>query len=214
MISIYKNKIDKYWIKSINKELDQIKFKDSLWIFPGENPLLYKKVQIMICKNRFLKKIIGKKDNYIVLRLVNENDKKRSFEAHFDNYIETFYIPLLIPKNLKRIDGTRKNLNGDLYFWEKARKMPKNILSHIISKGFFQNFLTQQILKNCFLGKFKTIRVDVGDILRFNGFTTLHYNSPVSSEHRSLVIHNTMPFHANRIAKLIDNYSRIRVRKK
>ena len=176
--------------------------------------MLYKKVQIMICKNRFLKKIIGKKDNYIVLRLVNENDKKRSFEAHFDNYIETFYIPLLIPKNLKRIDGTRKNLNGDLYFWEKARKMPKNILSHIISKGFFQNFLTQQILKNCFLGKFKTIRVNLGDILEFKGFTTLHYNSPVSSEHRSLVIHNTMPFHANRIAKLIDNYSRIRVRKK
>jgi len=43
MVNIYKNKIDKYWIKSINKELDQIKFKDSLWIFPGENPLALQK---------------------------------------------------------------------------------------------------------------------------------------------------------------------------
>ena len=214
MISIYKNKIDKNWIKTINKELDEIRLNDSLWIFPGENPLLYKKVQIMISKNRFLKKAIGKKDNYIVLRLVNENDKKRSFEAHFDNYIETFYIPLKTPENLKRIKGTGNNLNGDLYFWEKARKMPANILSHVISKAFFQNFFTQQILKNFFLAKFKTIQIDVGDILRFNGFTTLHYNSPVSSEHRSLVIHNRMPFQTSRIANLIDNYSRFRVKKK
>jgi hypothetical protein len=62
-------------------------------------------------------------------------------------------------------------------------------------------------------GKNLEAKANIGDVVHFNGFTSLHYNTSVASEHRSLVIHNTMPFEKTKIARWIDTYSRYRVKK-
>lgn len=210
MATIYKNILDQKFLKSINTELDRFNFKDSLWIFPNENPYLHKKIKSDLSKISFFKNIIANENNYIVLRLVNDKDTKRSLEAHFDNYIHTYYIPLKLPNSSKAI---KNDLQGHLYYWNKARPMPRSIFTHIFSKGLFQNRIAANLLQRYFMHKFKRAKANIGDVVHFNGFTSLHYNTSVASEHRSLVIHNTMPFEKTKIARWIDAYSRNRVKK-
>ena len=208
---ITKKVLNKKFIDLINEDLDKYNYLSSLWIFPGESPTLYKKIKDYLSKNEYFKKIIAHGDNYIVLRLVNQNEKKRALEAHFDNYNNTYYVPLKLPKQKSR--DTYIDNSGSLYFWENARSMPKSILTHIATKLLFQNKFTAFILNRYLRKRFKKAKVSVGDVLFFNGFTTLHFNSSVNSEHRALVIHNSMPFEKHFVENWIDRYSRYRVRK-
>ena len=210
MATIYKNILDQKFIESINIKLDRFNFKDSLWIFPNENPYLHKKIKSDLSKISFFKNIIANESNYIVLRLVNEKDIERSLEAHFDNYIHTYYIPLKLPRSIRAI---KNDLQGHLYYWNKTRSMPRSIFSHIFTKGLFQNKIAAYVIQHYFTHKFKRVKADIGDVIHFNGFTSLHYNTSVASEHRSLVIHNTMPFEKTQVARGIDIYSRYRVKK-
>ena len=207
---IKKKIISPRFIKKINAYLDKVTYKSSLWIFPGEHPKLYELIKKDLAFIPFFKPIFSKKDCYIVIRIVNANDSKRSFEAHFDNYTNTYLIPLKIPKKISTLKN--EDLQGNLYLWEKARLMPKYLLSHIIIKIILQNKYLSKVIRCIFSQKFKRINMKIGDLLYFNGFTTFHYNALVSSEHRSLVIHTEMPFNQNKIMSWIDQYSRFRVK--
>ncbi|CAN1513242.1 hypothetical protein MCEHALHM7_00879 [Methylophilaceae bacterium] len=208
---IKKNIVDRSFIKKINAYLDNVKYESSLWIFPGEHPTLYKLIKNNLSITPFFKSILKSKDCYIVIRMVNKNDSKRSLEAHFDNYTRTFFIPLKIPKDTT--NSKKEDLQGNLYLWEKARSMPQNLIVHIITKLTLQNKYVSKIIMYVFTQKFKKINMEIGDLLYFNGFTTFHYNALVSAEHRSLVIHTDMPFSQNTIMRWIDLYSRYRVKK-
>ena len=93
---IKKNVVDHCFIKKINAYLDKVTYESSLWIFPGEHPALYKLIKNDLSIAPFFKSILKRKDCYIVIRMVNKSDSKRSLEAHFDNYTRTFFIPLKI----------------------------------------------------------------------------------------------------------------------
>ncbi len=80
-----------------------------------------------------------KDDSYIVTRKVNKANSKVAFRPHFDNYSSTILIPLKVPSS---------NFNGDIILWENARRTPGNVISHMISKLFFQNPLaTKKLVK-------------------------------------------------------------------
>jgi len=207
---VKKNIINANFIKKINAYLDNVSYKDSLWIFPGEHPKLYKLIINNLSSTSFFKSILNKNDCYIVLRMINQNDIKRSLEAHFDNYSKTYFIPLKIPE--KNLSSAKRNMQGNLFLWEKARLMPKSLTIHICTKIIFQNKYISKIIRWLNSNSFKEVSLNLGDVLYFNGFTTFHYTSLVSSEHRSLVIHTDMPFKGNKIARLIDQYSRYRVK--
>jgi hypothetical protein len=204
----FKNVINKKIIKQLNLVLDSYKVKKSLWIFPGDNNLLENKVKSFIIKDTFLRNLINIRDAYIVFRIVNEEDKSRSLEGHFDNYLNTYYIPLKLPT--KR---NPRNFRGEMYFWKNARLMPNSNFRHIFDKFLFQNILSRKLIPILFKKNFKYAEPEIGDMLFFNGFTTLHYNTPTLSQHRSLVIHTIMPFGRSLFEKLIDSYSRFRVKK-
>lgn len=209
-MKIIKKVIKRSFIDNLNSHLDKISYKDSLCIFRNEDPILYELVRKNMSSNIFFKKIIKKNNCYIVFRMVKKNDTKRSLEAHFDNYLKTYFIPLKVPKNLNSRDEI--NLRGDLYLWENARDMPRSLIFHACTKVIFQNKYISKLIRYFFHHKFKRAVLEIGDVLYFNGFTTFHYTSLVSSEHRSLVIHTDMPFDKSRLMKLIDWYSRYRTR--
>lgn len=202
-MKIFKRKINTNSIDKLNSYLNKIDYKSSKWIFPSNDLIIDELIKDFINSNNFLKSLLHSKKNYCVIRMVKKHEQKRSFEAHFDNYINTYYIPLKIPNSTER--------KGSLFIQENARKMPSNILKHIFQKIYFQIIMKKKYFKN-FKTKFIKIDVDEGDIVFFNGFTSFHYNEDTSSEHRSLVIHNNMPFEKNILSKAIDIYSRLRVK--
>ncbi len=137
---------------------------------------------------------------YIVIRCVKKIDKKRSFDVHFDNYKNTFLLPIKIPPIEPK---------GQFFIWENTRNGINGVLSHIFSKLFYQNFITRFLVRNNILKIFKRINCDIGDIIHFNGFNSLHYNENVSSERRSILIHSNRGIKNSSIINLSEKLSQI-----
>ena len=149
-----------------------------------------------------------KEDSYIVTRKVNKANSKVAFCPHFDNYSSTILIPLKVPDSA---------LNGDIILWENARKTPGNVISHMISKLFFQNKIATKKLVKMFNEGKKFIRHSVkpGSFVHFDGFVGLHFNLNVDSgERMSLLIHNDKKFANTFIVKMIEKYSQYSVKAK
>lgn len=147
-----------------------------------------------------------KDDSYIVTRKVNKENSKVAFRPHFDNYSSTLLIPLKVPDSL---------LNGDIILWENARRTPGNVISHFISKLFFQNPMATKRLVKMFHAnkKFTRHSVKPGSFVHFDGFTGLHFNLNVDSgERMSLLIHNNKKFSNTFLVKMIEKYSQYSVK--
>jgi hypothetical protein len=150
-------------------------------------------------------------NSYVVTRRAFPTDAEISYGFHFDNYESTILVPLKVPSS---------ELSGDIVVWENARKKPSNVITHVITKLFFQNPVTYYFLKKLYekkskFQKFKRFSLKPGDFLHFDGFVNLHFNLPVGSEERlSLLIHNEKIFEKSFIVKLIEIYSRFTVRAK
>ena len=67
-------------------------------------------------------------------------------------------------------------------------------------------------MKLFLINKFELLNVQPGDIVSFPGFTTLHYNNPVSSERRSILIHNHKSFKDSYTVQIIEKISKLNVR--
>lgn len=147
-----------------------------------------------------------KEDSYIVTRKVNKANSKVAFCPHFDNYSSTILIPLKVPDSV---------LNGDIILWENARKTPGNVISHMMSKLFFQNKIaTKKLVKMFNEGKkFTRHSVKPGSFVHFDGFVGLHFNLNVDSgERMSLLIHNDKKFANTFIVRMIEKYSQYSVK--
>lgn len=147
-----------------------------------------------------------KEDSYIVTRKVNKANSKVAFRPHFDNYSSTILIPLKVPDS---------NFNGDIILWENARRTPGNVISHMISKLFFQNSIATKKLVKMFIEnkKFKRHSVKPGSFIHFDGFVGLHFNLNVDSgERMSLLIHNDKKFANTFIVRMIEKYSQYSVK--
>lgn len=199
----FEKKIDSNFIEKMNNHIASIgSYNNSLWLFEEDYPDFFKELRNELIKNNFLKKYVNE-NSYIVIRCIKQNDKKRSFESHFDNYEETILIPLMVPDELPR---------GELMMWPNARRYPKNIIEHLITKIKFQNKIFRFLLRKQIFTKFQKIDIQPGDVVKFPGFTTLHYNNPVSSERRSILIHNKKIFNGNYIVEIIEKLSKLNVK--
>ena len=202
MKNIKHNVISKKFINEINEAINNKVYSDSLWIFCEDDEDLIKNISSNLKSNEFMKNYLFD-DSYIVVRCVKTADTKRCYESHFDNYKETFVIPLLIPT-----DG----LKGELNAWFFARREPKNIIEHILTKALYQNALFRYFIRKYLQHKFVKIEANPGDVAFFDGFTTLHYNNPVEGERRSILIHNKKPFQNSFAVNLIESFSKYHVK--
>jgi hypothetical protein len=200
---VWKSEVSKLNIKKINKLLDSLIYDKVLFVFPLEHLELRKKViKILSGSSKFISEIINE-DSYIVFRLAKPHLREQSW-YHFDNYINTYVISIKIPST---------DPKGNLYIWSNARKSPKNIFMHLLTKMLFQNLFSYRLINLFFCNKFKEVDQKEGDVLLFNGFTSLHYNEMTSSENRIIVIHNTKPFYKSKIVFCIEWFSRLLAKK-
>jgi hypothetical protein len=202
METIHKSIIEESFISEINSQIEKISYDKSMWLFEKDNPKIFNLIRSYLSEHELLKKHIFT-DTYIVVRCVKKSDKHRQYESHFDNYKETFVIPLLIPE---------KQPKGELMAWFNARRYPKSFLEHFLTKAFFQNRLFRYLMKRYLLKYFKLLKMLPGDVASFDGFTTLHFNYPVSNERRSILIHNEKAFSNNIFSHVIDELSRWNVK--
>jgi hypothetical protein len=110
-------------ILKINNLIDTIPYEDSLFLFDSQESEIYKSIKNYLLNNAFFKDII--EDSYIVIRCVKATDKTISFYPHFDNYNDTFLIPLKLPK---------EEPFGDLFYKTNVRGIPSNIWSSTFTK--------------------------------------------------------------------------------
>lgn len=200
---IYQSKISLHSIAQINSQLDKLAYSSTKFVFPGEHVLLREKILQILKQSVFLQKVINE-ESYIVFRLVKPQSTKSSNWYHFDNYINTYVVPIKLPVIRPK---------GNLLLWQNARRPPLNLLSHLLSKILFQNYISYLFVSRFFLHKFEEVEPREGDILRFDGFTTLHYNQMTSTENRIIVIHNAKPFRNSKIIFFIEWLSRFLAKK-
>jgi hypothetical protein len=199
---IYSNIIEKSFISELNAEINKIPYEKSMWLFEVDHSILFSKIRSYLIQHPTIKKYIHD-DTYIVIRCVRNTDMHRQYESHFDNYKQTFVLPLLIPQHQPK---------GELMAWFGARRHPKFFIEHFFTKAFFQNRFFRFFMKKYLLNHFKLLEINPGDIASFDGFTTLHFNFPVSDERRSILIHNEQAYPNNIFGKMIDELSRLNVK--
>ena len=85
-----------------------------------------------------------REDSCIVIRCVKETDTKRCYETHFDNYKETYVIPLMAPT---------KSPKGTLMAWFGARRYPRSIIEQMVTKSLYQNRLFRLFMRRFLLKK-------------------------------------------------------------
>ena len=115
--------INNDFIEYINLLIDKIPYLERLVFFDSDNLELYNYINNELSKNSLFLNII--KNSHIVIRCVKASDKKIARYPHFDNYSDTYVIPLKIP--------TEKPF-GELRYYENARPNPANIYSCTFSK--------------------------------------------------------------------------------
>ncbi|MBD1141552.1 hypothetical protein IDH31_00185 [Pelagibacterales bacterium SAG-MED32] len=202
MLKIYKQRVDIEFIENINYFIDKYEYTDSLYFYSNnhEHKEVFNSIKEYIFNNDILDKKYLLDDLYIVIRCVKNIDNKKSFDVHFDNYKNTFLLPIKIPLIEPK---------GQFFIWENTRYEVNGILSHIFSKLFYQNFITRFLIRNNILKTFEKISCEVGDIVHFNGFNSLHYNEDVSSERRSILIHSRRGIKNSSIINLSERLSQI-----
>jgi len=136
-------------------------------------------------KNNFKK--LNNSDTLNVLRVVTgENSDRQSFRFHYDAFIITALIPLIIPSGT--IDNT-----GHLISFKNSRNIRKYVLFNLLEKILIQNYFSQKIIS--IFVKRNLIHylniIEPGNIYFFYGYRTLHANLPVNKD----FIRATMLYH-------------------
>jgi hypothetical protein len=110
---------------------------------------------------------------YRVLRcLTGRTALKQCFIFHYDSYVVTLLLPILIPTGGRR---------GDLIMAPRRRTIRPSYELNLLDKLLIDNKLTQFILRRLLLsGVLKVRRVEMvpGNLYMFWGYRTLHANEP------------------------------------
>lgn len=128
-----------------------------------------------------------------VLRcLCGETGRKESFIFHYDSYVVTLLLPILIP------DGGGER--GDLLMHPKLRAIRKTYVRNLLDKLVLDNRLSQFALRMLYragLLKLTRVKMRPSDLYIFWGYRTLHTNEACSIEHiRSTALYHFGDPHA------------------
>lgn len=197
--TLSKNCIDLEFINSINREIDSIRYQDSMILFLTRDKSRNQKFYDLLEANPVINQYLVD-DSYIVIRCVKDGLNKVAYYPHFDNYSETVMVPIKMPQKFP---------DGALFMWENTRSPPTNSTINALQKVFYQNPIVRMILLKFFRGKFHKVTVVPGDIAIFNGMTNLHFNIEAQQERRTILIHNQQPFKNSLFVKTSERLSQL-----
>lgn len=114
---------------------------------------------------------------YNILRcLAGHTGKQNSYFFHYDSYVLTILLPILIPT---------EGQPGDLIMFPNTRPVRKTYLGNLIDKFFLDNRLMQAHLRKGVLsGRLKPakIRMIPGNVYFFWGCRSIHTNEPCDTD--------------------------------
>lgn len=127
-----------------------------------------------------------------VLRcLAGETGRGQAYIFHFDSYVLSLLLPILIPERGRR---------GDLVMAPNVRKIRRFYVQNLIDKLIVDNRLTQFVLRQWLLwrrGGFQRIAMVPGSLYLFWGYRSLHTNEPCDAENiRSTALYHFGDPHA------------------
>jgi hypothetical protein len=137
---------------------------------------------------------------YQVLRcLSGELAQANSLKFHFDSYVLTALIPIIIPEEGKL---------GDLLIIPNVRKIRSAYIYNLIDKVFLDNPFSQKLLKRLYLSKSKRIRhisLIPGNLYLFYGYRSIHTNEECSPDkiRSTALLHYVDPHADSRIKSLL-----------
>ena len=116
-------------------------------------------------------------NQYHIARKVEPGNSKEMYRAHFDSHLFTIVWPIKMPR------PADMGFSGDLIYFPKARKPPKNEIYNFIGKAYHKKFASKAGLEKYSSMHQKSVE-NFGDYepLLFLGQTTLHTNYPVSED--------------------------------
>lgn len=110
---------------------------------------------------------------YQVLRcLAGESGLPESLIFHYDSYVVTLLLPILIPTQGKR---------GHLVMAPNLRRVRPSYVLNLLDKLVIDNRLTQFLLRRLFMAgllKLKRVEMVPGNLYVFWGYRSLHTNEP------------------------------------
>ena len=118
-----------------------------------------------------------KAEFYQVLRcLAGNSGRKNSLIFHYDSYVVTALVPILIPK---------EGLSGDLLLYPNTRRIRAAYLFNAIDKVLLDNPVTQGVLRACVnrngVGPLR-VKMMPGNIYFFWGYRSIHTNEPCDAD--------------------------------
>ncbi len=115
--------------------------------------------------------------SYQLLRcLSGKSGEKHAFFFHYDSYVVTALIPVIIPS---------EGEHGDLIIFPNTRKIRKYYFQNLIDKVFLDNKFSQVLLKYLTSGGYlraTKVRLSPGNVYFFWGCRSIHANEPCAPE--------------------------------
>jgi hypothetical protein len=117
--------------------------------------------------------VTAEMDFYQVVRCLNgEVGRKNSYFFHYDTYVLTVLIPIMIPQAGER---------GDLVLFPNVRGIRRSYLRNLFDKFLVDNQFAQWVLRQAARRKMcgaRAVAMKPGNIYFFWGYRTIHANEP------------------------------------
>lgn len=151
------------------------------------------------------------KKSYQRLRVLSPKNKeglKEAYKFHYDAYVLTALLPIIIPD---RDD----EMNGDFIYFINRRKLHKNFLRNIVEKFLIQNPFSYYLLKKKSIQNFldlKVCKLKPGKLYIFFGFQTIHTNKicNLDSIRATALFHYSDPFSENFLFNIVEKLNILR----
>ncbi|MEM6414897.1 MAG: hypothetical protein AAF720_09625 [Pseudomonadota bacterium] len=138
-------------------------------------------------------------DMHLTLRAIRSGEQQasgHSFYFHYDSFVLTFIIPIIIPEG----DNA-----GDLLIMPKSRNLRTTYVQNIFDKAIVDSNYQQKRFRKIYQkknSKLKRIKLELGKIYVFEGYKCVHSNeAPPPGEVRSTAVLHYYDPHANDILK-------------
>jgi hypothetical protein len=146
-------------------------------------------------------------DVHCTLRvLYGKTGLRRSFQYHYDAYLVTAVVPIVIP-------SVPYEARGELIIYPNIRKIRSNSIINMIEKAIFQNPLVRRVMAAGIVRQFfkaQVIQMQPGNIYFFWGYQSLHANLPCHprSLRATAIFHFGNPHEASAPLQFVKNYRR------
>ena len=179
--------------KTLIRSVDTSSLVDGFHVDLKAQTDLFSKSQIISnlienCMEKLWKKTA--QDNKINIARVVEGSSAEKYRTHFDSHILTLVVPILVPE-------TEIEFKGQLYLVPNLRSEPKNDFSNFVTKvKAFRYKGEANYHKVKKLPGYKTMDLQVGQAILFNGNRSLHGNieNNSTSKRVTFITHMVDPF--------------------